>query len=463
MSDSFCPLPWIQVSVKPSGMMTTCCVMRPVVKSPSKSQIRRQEIQQQMTEGDVPFSRLWWENSDNIYVCGKDSMFDVMNGPMLNEVRLSMLKGEKHKACGTCWSRERYSNGKISVRVRIRRQWDNRFGIDEAKKITNPDGSLTDIDIKNIELRFGNLCNLKCVMCHPGHSSLWYDDWKKLSEMKTFWTDDGSDIDSFMFGGVRYSMSDDSPFNWYKTEKFKEDFRQIYEGLNEIYWAGGEPLLCEEHFQIVDALIHSGESRHIRMRYDSNATHIPTSLIDKWKHFKWIGVQASVDDVGVRNNYIRYPSKWRRIAENLKLLDNEGVGHSGTTISCYNVLTFLEFAKWARRFMSRNFWETMHFKHVIAPFHLSPEALPKHVKERAIDRIDEYLKSDESPHPRTMHHIKVDMFKNYLIEVLDTFDDRFYQGFLQHTRNLDTIRPLKFKDCFPELYGMIQEDYDGVC
>jgi len=461
MSDSFCPLPWIQISIKPSGMMTTCCVMRALTKegtTPSR------DIQKQMECGDLAYSRLWWENNKNTYICGTDSMFDVLNAQLLKDVRVSMLKGERHDVCKTCWTRERYSNGKVSVRVRVKRKWDKRINPEIAREITGGDGTITKFDIKNIELRFGNHCNLKCVMCHPGHSNLWYSDWKKLSMMKTFWTDDGSDVDSFLFGGTYYSMEDSTPFDWYKTNLFKKEFLEIHKGLEEIYWAGGEPLLCKEHFDILQILIESGVSKNINLRYDSNITYIPDRLIEMWKKFRWVGVQASVDDVGIKNDYIRYPSKWNIIIKNLKKLDNLGreVAHSGTTISCYNILTFLDFAEWAKENMSRHFWEVMHFKHVIAPFHLCPSALPKSVKQRAIDIICDYLNSFDSSDKSTMHYVKVDMFKNYLIEELDNFNDEIYQGFLQHTKNLDKIRDLQFKYCFPELYEMIKEDFDGV-
>ena len=83
------------------------------------------------------------------------------------------------------------------------------------------------------------------------------------------------------------------------------------------------------------------------------------------------------------------------------------------------------------------------------------------MKERAIERIDDYLRSSIAPDKESLHYAKVDMFKNYLIEELDFFKDLFYEGFLQHTKNLDKIRPLKFKECFPELYGMIKGDYDA--
>jgi len=104
MSDTFCPLPWLQGSIKPSGMMTTCCVMKPLVKNRDDNST---EIQERMIEGKLKYSRLWWEHNNNVYICGKDSILDVLNSDTLKEVRLYMLKGKKHPLCSTCWQRER--------------------------------------------------------------------------------------------------------------------------------------------------------------------------------------------------------------------------------------------------------------------------------------------------------------------------------------------------------------------
>lgn len=459
MSDYFCPLPWIQVSIKPSGVMTTCCVMKPLTKTVDEKEER--DIQKKMKSGEIGYSRLWWDNSKDVYICGRDSLLDVLNSDMLKDVRVAMLQGKKHPACDTCWKREGYSKGKVSVRINHGRKWKETINPTTVKEFTEDDGTITKIDIKNIELRFGNHCNLKCVMCHPGHSNLWYKDWNKLKEQNTFWTDDGSPINSFMFGGREYSMDDETPFHWYKTDLFKEDFMKIYSGLHEIYWAGGEPLLCKEHIDIINLLLDSGVADRMRLRYDSNITYIPDDLIDKWKQFKWVGVQASVDDIGGRNDYIRYPSKWDKIATNLKKIDAIGpyLASSGTTISCYNTLTFLDFAKWGRDNMSENFYNMMHFKHVIAPFHLCANILPRHVKLRAIEKMIDYLHSDESPAKDTSHWMKIDMFKNFLMEELDYQNEKLYEGFIQHTKNVDELRTLKFRDCFPELYEMIKGDF----
>lgn len=452
MSNTFCVLPWMQVSVKPSGAMTTCCVMKPLNKS-------KKEIE---NTHEFDNSRQAWERDIEPFECGKDSMIDLLNVESLKEVRLSLLNNVKHPDCSTCWSRERYSNGEVSVRVNNNRRWSHVMNYDLAKNMTNKDGSIDSSIIKSLELRLGNSCNLKCVMCHPGHSDFWYKDWNKLKSLNSYWTVDGSSNDEFMFGGVKYNMKDDSSFNWYKRDLFKEEFQKIYSNLEEIYWAGGEPLLADRHLEILKMLVDSGLSKNIQLRYDTNVTYLPDKILNLWKEFKWVAIQASVDDVGDRLEYIRYPAKWKTIKTNLKKLDQHpnALLTTGITISCYNILTFLDFAKWIKDNLSKYSWERTHFKHVIAPFHVSPKCLPKKVKLKTIDKINEHLKSDKCPSKDTPHYIKVVMFKNYLIEELDDFNEKHFKGFIEHTKNVDVLRNTNFTKTFPELYNYIKEYYE---
>jgi len=450
--NTFCVLPWMQVSIKPAGAMTTCCVMKALNKT----------TQTLPNKHDFDNSRQSWEHDIKPYICGQDSMLDILNADQLKEVRLALLNNIKHPVCSTCWSRERYSNGAISVRVNNNRRWKDVMNYELAKTITAEDGSIDSSNVKSLELRLGNHCNLKCVMCHPGHSDAWYNDWNKLKKLNSYWTIDGSSKDEFMFGGVKYNMNDKTSFEWYKNDLFKEEFKKIYPNLKEIYWAGGEPLLATRHLEILKILVDSGVSKNIQLRYDTNITYIPDKILNLWKEFKWVATQCSVDDINERVEYIRYPVKWNTIKNNLIKLDKHPncMLTTGVTLSCYNILTFLDFAKWVKNNLSKYTWEMMHFKHVIAPFNVSPSCLPKEVKFKAIEKIEKHLKSDNCPNKDTPHYTKVNMFKNYLIEELDHFNEIHFNGFIEHTKNLDNLRNLQFKKYFPELYQMIKINYN---
>lgn len=448
--NTFCVLPWMQVSVKPAGAMTTCCVMKALSKE-----------KQQSTDSKFDNSREEWENGIIPYFCGEDSMLTLLNVDILKKIRIDLLNGVKHPSCSTCWSRERYSKGAVSVRVNNNRRWKDVMNLELAKKITDEDGTLKSIDIKSLELRLGNHCNLKCIMCHPGHSDAWYKDWNKLKKIDSYWTVDGSSKNEFMFGGVRYSTNDKKSFEWYKRDFFKEEFKKIYPDLKEIYWAGGEPLLAERHLEILNLLVDSGVSKNIQLRYDSNITYLPDKILNLWKHFKWVAMQSSVDDIGNRLEYIRYPAKWKTIKKNLITLDQHPntMLTNGVTLSGYNILSFLDFAKWVKNNLSKFAWERLHTKHVIAPFHLSPKSLPKEVKLRAIDKIEKHLRSDDCSDKETSHYIKINMFKNYLIEEVDFFNQEYFDGFIEHTKNMDKIRNTNFSKTFPELYQMLKKHF----
>lgn len=447
--NTFCVLPWMQVSVKPAGAMTTCCVMKALNKTKVTLPIKH----------EFDNSRESWEKGIIPYICGEDSLLELLNVDLLKEVRLALLNNIKHSYCDTCWSRERYSNGEISVRVNNNRRWEAVMNLELAKKITMEDGSIDSTNIKSLELRLGNHCNLKCAMCHPGHSDAWYKDWNKLKKLDSYWTVDGSSDNEFMFGGVKYSMQDKLSFEWYKRDLFKKEFKEIYPNLKEIYWAGGEPLLADRHLEILNILVNSDKAKDIQLRYDSNITYLPDKIIKLWKEFKWVAIQSSVDDINERFEYIRYPAKWKNIKNNLKILDQlpNALLTSGVTISCYNTLTFLDFVKWVKHNLSTYSWHNIHIKHVIAPFHLSPKCLPKEVKLKSIDKIEKHLNSDDCPEKYTSHYTKINMFKNYLIEELDYFNEEYFNGFIEHTKNIDRLRNTNFNQIFLELRDLLIE------
>ena len=168
-----------------------------------------------------------------------------------------------------------------------------------------------------IDLRFGTKCNLKCVMCSPHDSSLWVKDWKKMHpqvQNETLkdsmqWEDKGS--------------TNGSSYNWHKNNPvFWEQFYEQVPYMKQVYFAGGEPLIIEEHYEILEKIIASGKAGEIEIRYNSNGVEWRDDLFDLWKHFKLVRYHYSVDAVGDRNHYIRYPADWTRAQEAFRQLDS---------------------------------------------------------------------------------------------------------------------------------------------
>ena len=156
-NDSWCPLPWAQVAVHNSGEYRSCIQARTCKK----------------TKGILK------DESGNIMRADTHKIDDVRNAPLLKEVRKSMLDGERHSMCIRC-------NDEDDARMASRRrnairEYYNKYNYDfwKAESSTMPDGTLV-IDKSPVlewDIRLGNLCNLKCRMCHPSESTQWYDEW----------------------------------------------------------------------------------------------------------------------------------------------------------------------------------------------------------------------------------------------------------------------------------------------
>ena len=313
-----------------------------------------------------------------------------------------MLKGKWSEECIRC-NREYKSNmnsRNIYERVLLANVIEpkNYPSYQKAKEMTKEDGSLSfkDFPVSFIDIRFGNHCNLKCIMCSPTDSNQWYDDYNKIWGYQHF-TDSGEKIQliSDKKGKLQpekniYEWSDNQHL-WNQIEKHIKDFRRIY-------IAGGEPLLIKEHYDFLEKCIKKGVAETLTLEYNSNITIIPPKAWSIWKSFKKVILGISLDGIKNINDFIRYPSKWNKIERNLSLFnETEGnfVLHITATISVLNIWHLPEILEYFIRsnYKNINSWETAslispHPAH--KPFYLNINILEDKFKERIEERFHSY-------------------------------------------------------------------------
>ena len=106
---------------------------------------------------------------------------------------------------------------------------------------------------------------------------------------------------------------------WPETnESFWEDFENISTDLKVLEFYGGEPLLIERHYDILEKLVESGRSKEMTLLYNTNGSVYPDKGVDIWKHFDRVLLSFSFDGVGKQFEYIRHPAKWDRALEILQ-------------------------------------------------------------------------------------------------------------------------------------------------
>ena len=276
MSKSFCSLVWNHQYVHTNGSFKYCCATN----------------QKILDKKNIP------------YHINNTSFEQVWNSDFMKQTRLKMIKSEPIEACVKCVEQE--ERGYTSMR-----RVDNK---DEYINSTRSDGSVEHFP-KSVEVHYGNLCNLKCKMCSQNYSN---QIGKELIEM-------GEDDPEWLNWVMKESGNVNNwtnnltvEYKWFKNEKINNKLiKWISDHSEEICILGGEPTIIPEFWNIFDYCEKNNTLKDKRFTIVTNLTNVNPRVrqwLPKLKHWT---IWGSVDGIGARTEYIRYPSNWNKIVENL--------------------------------------------------------------------------------------------------------------------------------------------------
>ena len=389
LSKTFCPLPWTHLATHPHGSVTLCC------------------------ESDMTNRASEAQNLPREFITLNNSTYDfekIMNSDMFKQVRKDMLDGKMPSPCSKCYKLEALGNE--SKRTRDTSLLE--FSLQDAQRITQSDGTLTEVNFEFIELRLGNICNLACRSCNPQSSSKWISDWEKLNDRK-------------------FDMPQ-SLFNWPLDEQFWANLAEHCNNTRKVYINGGEPLLVDKHMKFLEFLITKNLAKNITLVYSTNSTIINDKYIDLWNAFKQVEFMVSIDDLEDRNNYLRHPAKWDKILKSFEWLHS--LGHKTyilQTISIMNIYYIKEFWEY---FRARGVNVSHNMVH--HPNYYSAANAPQHAKQAILNKI-------------------VDMpFYNQINNFLSQEDDpQAFEKFFDENKRLDVIRNQQYEEIFKEWHDKL--------
>ena len=416
-SDAFCVIPWIHMHPWPDGRVFTCC----------------------LSELHSPIGNL-----------NEQTLEEVWNGDELKKFRLDMLNHKKLSNCNRCYEQE--SHGHQTLRKRSNGEYimleNNPMGTDqfEAVKATHEDGTVDGVNMTYMDIRFSNICNMRCRSCGPDLSSQWFNDA----------------VDS------QFNKTPEKALHQIKkgTTDFLQTFDPYLDTVEKIYWAGGEPLIMDEHWYIMNKLVEMGRTRFstpMRIYYNTNfskLTYKDNDAIDLWKKFESIGIGASLDASGKRGEYLRKGTIWKDIVANRQRMLDEAPEltdfHVSCTVSIFNALNITDFY---RELVDTKFIEIEGFavNILLGQEFQRATVLPKHLREEAQHKIDVLLEEigDRDPIGRTTSTFKA--FRSFL----DGDDTHLTIEFLESTKEMDRFRKENFFDVHPE-YELYREQYNAI-
>lgn len=342
LKDTSCCLPWNHLATHPSGYVTLCCQAR-------------------MDDG----SGFAWNEKNQFLSLDNVKINGVLNSQSFNRVREEMLNGQEPNACKRCYEAERAGEWN-------KREYENaRFNWDSTGKTVNVNSN----SLEFLELRIGNVCNLACVTCNSVSSSRWRADELAIADKLSWYKE---------IIPVTATRS-----HWFEDEQFYADLAKNSTNVKTIYINGGEPFLIQAHKRLLNDLIGLGVAKEITLEYSTNVTIKPVEYLELWKQFKQVNIMLSIDDVGKRNDWIRWPSNWSQIQENIywyqdNKLDNMNL-IACQTISSLNIGFVDEFLDYCKKV---NLAHTANF--VFDPAWFSARTIKPAIKQQLKDRLSPY-------------------------------------------------------------------------
>lgn len=445
-SPSFCVLPWIHLATRPNGDMRICCVAN---ASGADS-------------GDYTVGLVKMEDGEPANF-GHSLPTEAFNNDYMKSVRKTMLAGEVPASCTKCFKEEQ--EGISSKRIWETGTWHyNDVDIPKLIEETEEDGSVP-YKLQYLDLRLGHTCNLKCIMCSPHDSSLWVPEFKKvfpifkspLVQKQLTW-----DIDSFNN-------------KWHENPEF---WREIYDqipNIKELYFAGGEPLLIKEHKVFLLEIISRGYADKISLRYNTNGLLINEEIISIWEQFKKVKVGVSLDGMGDRVNYIRYPTEWEIIEKNLRRLEDTSDKiqfNIALAVQILNIKHVPDFIKWK---VSSNFKKLNFEKNIVGqtngggligvhllwiPTWLSIRVLPAQDKQHVRQLFNELKQWLWDNYTQSDEFWKVNPYgwKRWegILDWMDAEDHtNLLPDFVEYINVMDNQRKTDFKTVFPEISHLL--------
>ena len=329
-----CILPWIHLYGDVKGEYRLCC-----------------HIPTQYNKNE--------ENIEDIVVATyKDPISSIWNNDYYKKTRLQFLNNEIPSVCyKACYSVE--DLGGESNRQHVNKHFAKFTKLQDH---TKEDGSLSTNPIY-LDIRFGNKCNFKCRICGPYASSAWFKDREKID----LFTDRKSQLEDY------YT---DSPDFWNYLTKIKKSIKYFY-------FAGGEPLIMDGHYKLLQWLIDNNKT-DVVLTYNTNLSTLKYKnfdVFDIWAKFDNITLWPSVDGYKDHCKYSRTNFNWDVFEKNLKKA-RKYVSTISSTISIYSALSTVELIMY---FKSMGI--TTYLSMLDTPEHLDCRLLPSNIKTLIIRKF----------------------------------------------------------------------------
>ena len=337
--EKFCVLPWVSLETSPIGTVRPCCL-----------------AEEEIT--DI--------HGNKFDLSKSAELADIQDSNYMRKLRKQFLRAEQPDTCRKCWAVEDADG--TSKRMHT---------LNRLKHII-PDSDWTQDPkpLMFLDLKLGNICNLKCRICGSWSSSTFAVEeieFSPIAEKKT---------------GFHYQMLKQGA--WAKdNQDFWEEIKNLSDQIRYIEFTGGEPFMIREHFRFLERIVDMGIAGQVEIHYNTNGTQFPDNAEDVWQHFKTVEIAFSIDDVGARFEYQRANAVWSEVESNIAQFIAMRDRHPNIqlqaciTVNVFNVIYLETVANWAdQQGFDFVYWNMLHEAR-----HFSIAALPDTAKQAIVEKL----------------------------------------------------------------------------
>lgn len=398
--DKFCVLPWVSLETSPIGTVRPCCL-----------------AEEEITDIHG--------NKFDLGHCAE--LADVQDSNYMRDLRQQFLDKKQPKTCRKCWAEE--DSGRTSKRMHT---------LERLKHlIPDTDWTQDPKPLMFLDLKLGNICNLKCRICGSWSSSSYAVEeveFTPINEQKK----------SYHYQMIKQGA-------WARDNcDFWDELNAMSDQIRYLEFTGGEPFMIKEHFHFLERIVDMGIAGQVEIHYNTNGTHFPEHAEAIWQHFKLVEIAFSIDDLKERFEYQRTGAVWKEVEQNIDKFDSMRRRNGNIqlqvciTVNVFNVMYLEGVANWAD-LMGFNFiyWNMLH-----QPFFLSINNLPTAAKAVALQKLRKAKIS-------YTNRIEIDKIIDFMINGPDSDG----QLLLDKIQQLDARRQQNLADWHPELAEAI--GYNG--
>jgi MoaA/NifB/PqqE/SkfB family radical SAM enzyme len=397
LPEKICMLPWISIETSPTGTARPCCLAVDEITQPNGTK----------------------------YLLRENSLEEIYHSEYMQDLRKDFLAGNKPSTCQRCWDEEAAgrTSKRMNSRVRLKEYYDS---VDWNN--LNPD------QLWFIDLKLGNICNLKCRICGSWSSSKWAQEEINYVDQE------------YQLAGMPYDRKTHLAYKFLQdgawpreSEVFWDNLKTLLPNIKYLEFTGGEPFLIEQHFDLLRYAVEHDYAKNIEIHYNTNGTVFPDSH-GLWNHFKHVEIAFSIDNTEARFEYERYGADWLEVQENINKFNQLRNSKLSTqiclTVNVQNVYYLPELCDW----LAAHTFNHVYFNMLHDPWHMCIGKMTPEARDLVIARLS--------------GHNFIPKYRAEILRIIKFIEnDQGSDGkeFLRKMKLTDEYRKQSFIDTHPEI------------